>query len=262
MSRRIIVVGAGVTGLAVASELARRGPVLVVDRIPVVGGVAGWNGPHVRALAAAAARAGVGFELGATATRWADRALLVCAPHSISWRPAALLVIATGWRPATAVELGLAGDRPAGVLPITVARHLLDAGLPLWRRPAIVGGDLDADEVAHLLAGHGVPLTGVCSQAAWADASLADWRPHEVEGRARVERLILARGDERRAVRCDAVLLAAAPRPTRNIDGAIASDAPGVAFVDGDPRLDVVAATEHAARAGRALAASLDEVAA
>ena len=44
--------------------------------------------------------------------------------------PRRTLLCAGGRRPATAAELGLTGDRPAGVLPATVAKHLLEAGVP------------------------------------------------------------------------------------------------------------------------------------
>ena len=253
----VVVVGAGAAGLGAAAALARRGAaVALVDRVPVAGGAAGHASPDVRAHAAAAERAGAAFVLGATATRWEDGRVLVCAPGAITWRPAATLVFAGGTRPATAAELGLAGDRPAGVLAVQVAKHLLETGTPLWRRAVIVGDGPDAAAAAGMIRAAGGTVTavggtragvasatgvasapGVASASgagfapAWADRVLPDWRAVAVHGRTRVTSLTVARGDETVAIACDAVLLAARPRPVRNVEGAIADDAPGVVFL-------------------------------
>ena len=127
----VLVVGAGAAGLGAATALAgaRRGRA----RRPRPG-AGRRRGPRARGRAAPASRRPSApastFALGATATRWEDGRLLVCAPGAIRWRAAATLVFAGGMRPATAAELGLAGDRPAGVLAGAVARHLLETGSP------------------------------------------------------------------------------------------------------------------------------------
>ena len=39
MTNRILVVGAGICGLAVAAELSRKIPTVLIDRLPVIGGI-------------------------------------------------------------------------------------------------------------------------------------------------------------------------------------------------------------------------------
>ena len=249
----VVVVGAGAAGLGAATALAGRGAVELVDRIPVPGGAAGHEHADVRARAAQAERAGVAFALGATATRWEDGRLLVCAPGAIRWRAASTLVFAGGMRPATAAELGLAGDRPAGVLAAQVARHLLETGAPLWRRAIVVGDGDDAAAAAQLIRAGGGSVTAVGGAAGgppWADRAFPGWRAVAVTGRPRVASLRIERAGETRELAGDAVILAARPRPVRNVEGAIADDAPGVVFLQ-----DIGAPTfEATARAAAALA--------
>ena len=218
----VAVVGAGPSGLGAAVELAATTSVTVVDRIPVAGGSAGWDDRAVRALADRARALAVDLRLGATALRWEPGRLLVAAPDGIAWRPATHLLMAGGRRPATAAELGLAGDRPAGVLPATVAKHVLEAGVPLWRRPLLLGDGPWAAEVAHLAGGLGADVLRL----------EPGWRASSVVGRDRVEGLVALRGAARRLIACDAVVLAADPRPIRNVEGAILADAAGVTYVE------------------------------
>jgi NADPH-dependent 2,4-dienoyl-CoA reductase/sulfur reductase-like enzyme len=225
----MIVVGAGAAGLGAATALAAHGPVTVLDRVPVPGGSVRYDHPDVRAAHAAACRAGVRFRLGATATRWDGGRLLVCAPGAIGWTPATRLVFAGGVRPATPAELGLTGDRPAGVLPVGVAKHLLEADPALWRRVAIVGDGPGAEEAAASIAAGGGTVTRV-------EAARA------IVGRARVTGLDTGRG----VIDCDAVLLAGGARPVRNVEGAIAEDADGVTYVQ-DVRAATFAETVRAA---------------
>jgi hypothetical protein len=255
---RVIVVGAGAAGLGAAIELARTRPVRVVDRIPVAGGVAGFEHPHVASLLDAASRAGVRFELGATATRWHGGRLLVCAPGAIRWLTADALVFAGGERPATAAELGLVGERPAGVLPITVAKHLLETGVALWRHAVILGDRLGANATAALVRHTGGRVTyvgdaGSCPD--WADRSRSGWRAATVLGTDHVRAVEIVRGDERERIDCDALLLAVDPRPVRNVEGAIADDAEGVLFLQGLPGDDVSRVADEAAREARTIAA-------
>jgi Pyridine nucleotide-disulphide oxidoreductase len=254
MSRRTVIVGAGATGLGAAAVLARSSRVLVVDRIPVPGGTAGWRGAAVRQAVEAARRAGAELRLGATAVRFDGRRLLVCGYGTIAWEPADRLVVATGLRPAAAAELGIAGGRPAGLVPVTVAHHLLETGVALWRRPVVVGAELHADAVVRLLERHGVRAIGVASEAPWADAELASWRLVAVAGEDRVESVVLGHGERRRTIRCDAVVLASAPRPARNVDGAISDGTPGVVFLQHAAPASFVDASRWAARR----AASID----
>ena len=54
-----------------------------------------------------------------------------------------------------------------------------------------------------------------------------------MSGRHRVAALEIERAGERASLACDAVVLAARPRPVRNVEGAIADDAPGVVYLQG-----------------------------
>ena len=60
-------------------------------------------------------------------------------PGRIEPIPGRHLFFAGGLRPATAANLCLDGDRPAGVIPGTVAEHLLGAGVKLWDTAVVVG---------------------------------------------------------------------------------------------------------------------------
>jgi glycine/D-amino acid oxidase-like deaminating enzyme len=208
----IVVVGAGVAGLAVAGELARRGErVTLVDRVPVPGGVLGDEHPAVRRLFAACH--GVALELGMTALRWAGGALAIAGPRGVRELPARHLIYAGGTRPSTPAELRLAGSRPAGVLPAPVAIHLVEAGAVLGRRVAVLGDGLWASATVRALERQGasrvlrVPALG----------------PLTLSGHVRVE----AVGD----VACDCVVLAAHERPLRNVDGAVLDGAADVTYV-------------------------------
>ena len=237
----VLVVGAGAAGLGAAAALAGRHRVVLVDRLPVPGGCAGADRPDVRARVARAERAGVELALGTTAARWEGGRLLVCAPGDVRWRAAATLVFAGGLRPATAAELGLAGDRPEGVLAASVARRLLETGTPPWRRAVVVGDGADAAEAAALVRAAGGTVAVVGCEPAWADRAWPGWRAAAVAGAPRVTALRIERDGATETLACDVVLLAAQPRPVRNVEGAIADDAAGVVYLQ-----DIAAATFEA----------------
>jgi D-hydroxyproline dehydrogenase subunit alpha len=233
---QVAVVGAGVAGLAAAEELAHRADVVVLDRLPVPGGVLAFDVPAVRALEQACRSAGVRWLLGTTAVRWEDGRLLVVGPGGIEWLDAAHLVFAGGCRPATAAELPVAGPRLAGVLPAPVAIHLAEAKVTLGRRVVIVGGGHWARAAREAIAGQRSQVTVVApDQADGAafghDALISGWTPVSVSGRGRVAALTLERAGQQHVLDCDAVILAASARPLRNVDGAIFEPAPGVTFV-------------------------------
>lgn len=235
----IVVVGAGISGLTAAYALAPMGPVRVVDRLPVPGGlVAGPDDPAIREAARAAISRDVVLELGTTALRWAatEQRLLVASPRAgFRWLPCRHLVYAGGRRPATAAELRLLGDRLAGVLPATVAFHLLEAGVRLGYRVAIVGGGGWAQRVADLVARQGsmtiIIEPNAVSSPAFGDAVWAGWSPTRTCGSGRVSELHIVRDGACERIVCDAVVLAASWRPLRNVDGAVFDDDPGVTYV-------------------------------
>jgi hypothetical protein len=228
-------VGAGLSGLAAAAELAVDRPVTLVERLPAVGGGWGFEHPEVRRLAESCRAHGVEFHLGVCALRWDGARLLLVGPGIMRWLPADRLVFAGGTRPATAAELGIAGGRLAGVFPATVAHHLLDAGIVLGRRTVVLGTGDWADLVVPHLGSHG-RVTVIGGTAAdeppppgirW----LPDYRPLRIRGMDRVNEVVVGNGRAEQVIGCDSVVLAGSPRPLRNVDGAIRDDAAGVRFV-------------------------------
>jgi voltage-gated potassium channel Kch len=230
----VIVVGAGIAGLTVARELAGAHVVSVVDRLPAVGGVLGYEDPKVAAAAKAGRAAGATMLLGTTALRWQGGRLLVAGPAGIEWLAADRLVIAAGARPAVAAELRLAGPRVAGVYPAPLAIHLAEAGVGFGRRACVIGAGDWARRVAGVLEHRGTEIIGVSSDAdvdpGFGASWWAGWTAMEVGGVGRVSSLTVVRDGIRRRIDCDSVVLADGIRPLRNVDGAI-SDGSGVSFV-------------------------------
>lgn len=254
----VTVAGAGIAGLAVATHLANAGyRVTVLDRVPVTGGVLGYRQPLVRALTERATRAGVTFTLGTTALRWGDSRLLAAGPAGISWTPAARVVVATGHRPRTLAEMRVAGPRLSGVLPVTAAVHLLEAGVQLGRRIAVIGDGW----WSRRLAAHALPRATVIGIAPEPHAPLEfateawpGWRADRLWGTDRVTGVVVKRKDVTELVPCDAVVTAQANVPYRNIDGALTPDPSGVAFVQ--PLSATAEQTVEAAREAAAVIAS------
>lgn len=260
----VAIVGAGVTGLACAAELAPAERVEVFDRIPVAGGVHGWRASETVALGRAAGRAGAVFRLGVTAIRWAEGQLLAVGPEGVRRVAASVLVVAAGARPLTRAELGLAGGRPAGVVPAPVACHLAENGLLVGRRPCVVGGGDWAVRACHeLLAAGAATVTvlapdGPLRPLPGGVEVMAGPAPTAVEGGPRVTALVA--GEER--IACDAVVLAHGLVPLRNVDGAV-WETPGVVFAQplADPA-GVAGAREAGARAAAEVRALLGSEAA
>ena len=113
MADTIAIVGAGASGRACAEALAGRARTVVVER-----------------------GAAPGADVRATAIRWDGRALLAMGPGGAVEIAASALVIATGAHPLCSAELGLAGTRPAGVLPAPAACEPADRGRFRPSRPS------------------------------------------------------------------------------------------------------------------------------
>jgi len=251
----VAIVGAGISGLACAAELAPGERVEVFDRIPVAGGFNGWRASETVSLQRAAVRAGAALRLGVTAIRWEGGQLLAVGPDGVYRLTAAALVVAAGTRPLTRAELGLAGGRPAGVVPAPVACHLAENGLLAGRRPCVVGGGDWAHRACHELLAAGATSVTVLApdgvRRAMPDGVdvVEGLSPAAVEGGPRVTALIA--GDER--IACDAVVLAHGLAPLRNVEGAV-WDAPDV--VHAQP-LDDPATVAGAREAGLRAAAAV-----
>jgi hypothetical protein len=254
MTAPYLVVGAGPTGLGCATELAAVHPVQLIDRIPVPGGEAGWSAPEVTALVKDACRHGVRFCLGNTAVRWEPGRLLVAGPGGIEWLPGEQLFYAGGLRPATAADLFITGDRPAGVLPATVAHHLLAAQQRLWDRLAVIADGPWARAVAEQARGAGstiIAITRGCDPPPWADEVATQAGQIAIVGRDRVSAVRVRAREHWADIPCDGVVLAADPKPNRNVAGALRDDSPGVAFVQAVGPASVAEHGEIGRRAAR-----------
>lgn len=231
--RRVAVVGAGIAGLTVAAALAPEDSVTVIDRLPAVGGVLGYEDPAVRREIAEGRAAGVRLFLGTTALRWDGRRLLVAGPTGIEWFTADQLVFAGGARPAVPAELPLLGPRVAGVYPATVAIHLAEAGVSMGRSVCLLGKSNWAERAARVLGHRGARIVGVSSEGgdrpAYGDEWWIGWRPVAIEGTRRISAVTVVRGESRQRITCDTLVLAGNTRPLRNVDGAIEESA-GVHF--------------------------------
>jgi NADPH-dependent 2,4-dienoyl-CoA reductase/sulfur reductase-like enzyme len=222
--RDLVVVGAGVSGLTVAAAIGRRASVTVIDRLPAVGGVLGYDDWEVRRLQHGLHEAHVDLLLGTTALRWVDHRLLVAGPSGIEWIPARGLAFCGGTRPSTAAELAIGGDRPAGVFSATVAIHLMEAGVRLGNEVVVVGAGDWAARAARHLQQQDAHITTVVDDGEvprFAERNWCGWSLREVRGAARVSSVLLGRDRFRQRVSCDAVVLGARVKPLRNVDGAV-----------------------------------------
>jgi NADPH-dependent 2,4-dienoyl-CoA reductase/sulfur reductase-like enzyme len=216
---KYLVVGAGPSGLGIAAELVTFADVTLIDRIPVTGGSAGWEHRGVRRLSDELEARGAELRLGQTALRWDGRELTVAGPGHYDRVTGSHLFFAGGLRPSTLADLGAFGDRPAGVLPATVAEHLLHAGVKLWDRVAVLGDGPWAQPVAALCRRLGTAVTHVGPADRYC-----------ILGRDRVHALLCHRGADTEEIICDAVVLAGDPQPNRNVDMQGSVDARAVTF--------------------------------
>jgi hypothetical protein len=277
MTAPFAVVGAGPSGLGCAAVLAAEGPVVLIDRIPVPGGTAGWDGREIRGYVRRVRRLGTRMRLGETALRWDGGRrlgetelrwdggrLLLAAPGRAEWLDAAGLFVACGLRPATLADGRVTGDRPAGVIPATVAEHLLQAGVRLWTTVVVVGdgpwaaavgrsaGRLGSRVIAVSDHADGIDGADRAGWAGWADERYPRPKQWSIAGRDRVTGIRLEDEAGVTELACDGVVLAGDPAPARNIDGAVLPGAAGVTFVQpltpSDPAGRFHAAQEAARR--------------
>lgn len=237
----LLVVGAGISGLTVAAEMAASMPVTLIDRLPVAGGTrAGYEHPLARMLEQRCRSARVDFRLGTTALRWTrERKLLLAGPvPGFEWLAGRHLVFAGGVRPSTPTELRIAGDRVAGVLQGSVAYHLMEAGVRVGHRIVVIGGGSLARRACRLAKEQGSQLSvvdpdGRSEPPEACESWWPGWTPVELRGQGRVREIFLERAGARQRLLCDAVVLAARMRPLRSIEGAIFEDRNngGVSFV-------------------------------
>jgi NADPH-dependent 2,4-dienoyl-CoA reductase/sulfur reductase-like enzyme len=230
----VVIAGSGQRGLFCAAALASAGlNVTVVERLPEPGGQE--PGRTAGRQARAARRAGARFLLGTLAVQYDGSGVDVLGVGGAGRLACDVLIVATGSRPATRAELGITGDRCAGVWPGSAALHLTQAGVLLGHRPLIAGSGpfaihcaemqlaAGASEVMMTLPGH------LAAQVAAGIRVFAGYRVASVHGAARVEVAVVHGEAESLRVPADALILAAGMRPMRNIEGAI-NDRGGVLF--------------------------------
>jgi hypothetical protein len=231
----VLVVGAGVAGLAVASSLGVDARTLIVDRLPMFGGVLGYEHSQVRLLATRCRDQGVDFELATTAARWDGQRVMLVGPNGIRWVAARQLVVATGTRPSSQAELGIAGERMAGVLPAPVAIHLAEAEAVLGLRVVVIGSGNWAERSIHAVRPQRVHIIGLSlpgdDPSTGVDEAWSGWTPRRIDGSTRVAQLTVSRSGADDIIACDAIILAARSRPLRNVDGAIWPDSEHVTFI-------------------------------
>jgi glycine/D-amino acid oxidase-like deaminating enzyme len=245
----VVIAGSGQRGLICAAQLAADGPdVVVVERLPHPGGQEPER--STARLAKAARAAGARFVLGALAVHYDGATVAVLGVDGAGSLPCDALIVATGSRPATRAELGITGDRCAGVVPGSAALHLTQAGVLLGHRPLIAGSGAFAAHCAQVqLAAGASEVTMTLPAHALGEVSIAagvrvfaGYRVASVHGASRIEVAVLrpegrppgdagerprpegqsARaGGEPQRIATDALILAAGMRPMRNIEGAI-----------------------------------------
>ena len=256
MRPRVAIAGSGVAGLACAAALGRAAETSVLERLPVAGGEH-WQEPLVARLVADARAVGARFVLATQAVRWDGRRLLALGEES-AVLDADALVVATGHRPLTRAELGIVGPRCGGIVPASVALHLVHHRVVLGRRPVVVGGAPDALALAGRIGAAVVAPGGLDADP---PAPAYEARPVAVDGFPRITALHAELRDGRRIrLDCDALVLAEGRVPYRNVDGAVLGG-PGVAFAQPGGRARDDAATEAAGRAAaeQALVAAGEE---
>jgi hypothetical protein len=217
---RVAIAGAGVAGLRCATELAHRVECHVFDSLPLP----------------ASEVPGTSFLGDTRVLRFRAGRLLALGRHTTA-APYSALVVATGHRPLTRTELRIDGAPCGGILPATVAEHLLDHGLDLGQ--VVVVGDAAALGLAQrLLARPGRQVALLLPDGPAGPVSGSPrlavhdgLHPLELRGWPRVERILAGPkdGPVRLELACETVILAYGRVPHRTIEGAT-GPAPGVVF--------------------------------
>jgi D-hydroxyproline dehydrogenase subunit alpha len=222
-----VVAGAGQSGLLAATRLAEAGvKATLIERLPAPGGQEPER-PLADELTRDARLLGVKFQLGTLALAWHGGVVSTLGVEGASRLNCDALIVATGTRPATRGELGIAGDRCAGVVPGSAAVHLTESGVLLGRRPTVYGASqLAASCVRHLLVAGADEVTLIAPEPIdWPAEErvriLEQWGIVSVHGRRRVEEIIVVRDGQTDRLSADALILASGRVPFLNVEGAV-----------------------------------------
>ncbi|WP_166904552.1 FAD-dependent oxidoreductase [Mycobacterium sp. DL440] len=228
----IAIAGSGLAGLHCAVSLAPTADVTVYERLPVPGGEH-WEDPEHDRLVHQARRDGVRLASGTQVVRWeGDRILAVGELGGIATADA--LVVATGHRPPTRTELRIDGNRCAGVVPATLALHLIQQRVHLGRHVVVVGdAGWAAECIAKMRSGRNdvasIVWVGGPERSVDRDVmTMPDARVSATHGMPRISGVTVETPTTAVHLTCDCLILAGPALPYRNIDGAVMDDEPAV----------------------------------
>lgn len=267
----VIIVGAGPSGLAAATVLAPLARVLVLDREPAAGGIPRhcghypfgmrefrrlMKGPdYARALVVRARQAGTTIATGVNAVALnPGPRVSVTSDEGVAEIGARLVLIATGVRETSRAQRLIGGEKPGGVLSTGALQGIvyLEGRRP-FRRPIILGTELVSFSAIMTCLHAGIRPVAMVEPnpritARWPAALYPrlqriplhlSTRLMRIEGRERVERVMLDGPGGERAIETDGVIVSGCFRPEATLlqDTHLERDpATGGPVVDSDGR--------------------------
>jgi NADPH-dependent 2,4-dienoyl-CoA reductase/sulfur reductase-like enzyme len=243
----VLIVGAGPAGLSAAAELRRLGVarVLVLDRDTAPGGVPRISGhspyglrefrrpmfgpTYARALAERARGAGAEILTGTTVTALhPGPRVSVTSDAGTAEIAAQLVLLATGVRETSRAGRLVGGTKPGGVMTTGALQGLVyGAGRRPFRRPVVIGSELVAFSALLTCRHAGIRPAAMVEPGARITARhpaeglpwllgiplLLETELISIEGRDRVEGVVLAAGGAERRVETDGVIFTGRFRP-------------------------------------------------